>query len=244
MRWVMKNGLVFLAASFGIGLVAACSSAPTTQVTPLTDAGPTDSGPIDCGGDCPAGTHLVAQNETCSCVPDDPQCGDPGICGRGMHWDFVACSCQPDGQCPAQPCPKGTTWDPRSCTCIGDDPPPPACFIPGYGDCYYGQTCVIGRCGDGTPISCYCDSQGEARCGGSCPIYPDGGPPPPPPDSGPQGCWLPGSGYCPPNTSCVIGYCPDNVTPISCYCQGNGMSQCTGACPPGPPPPVDAGWAD
>ena len=247
----MQNRLAFLGVVLGLGLAAACSSAPTSKVEPLPDAGPPN-----CGGDCPVGTHLVASGGACSCVPDDPRCADPGICGHGMHWDFVACSCQPDApSCQPSTCPIGYDWDFRQCTCIPIDggPQPPACFIPGYGECYYGQTCVVAYCPDNSPITCYCDPQRGAECGGTCPPPPppwDAGPrpppwdagPPPPWDAGPQGCWLPGAGYCPAYTSCITGYCPDHVTPISCFCQGNGVSQCTGACPPGPP--VDAGWFD
>ncbi len=252
----MTNRLAVIGAFFGLGLAVACSSAPSGQGQQPTP----DSGPSTCGGDCQAGTHLVDQGGgNCSCVPDNPNCADPGICGQGLHWDFVACSCQPDNKphCDPTPCPFGSEWDPYKCACIGEGgPPPPACFIPGYGECYFGQTCVVAYCPDSSPLTCYCDPQRGAVCGGTCPSPPppwDGGPPPPwdagppppwdagpQPDSGPSGCWLPGAGYCPAYTSCFSGYCPDNVTPIFCYCEGNGVSQCAGACSPN----VDAGWRD
>jgi hypothetical protein len=195
------------------------------------------------GGVCAAGTHWDAAS--CDCVTD--HCADPGICGQGMHWDFSACSCQPNG--------SNVDSGPRV------DSGPGACFIPGYGECPQGTSCVIGKCADSQPIVCECFPSGGVGCS-SCvgPIdggppdpydggppdpydgpYPYDAPPPPPYDSGPlQGCYLPGHGYCPPLTTCTIGYCPDGVTPISCFCQGDGNSYCTGGCPP-PPPYPDAG---
>lgn len=250
----MKSSVAMFAAALAFGLVAACSAGSGgTKVTPV-DAGP-DSDPPVCGGDCVRGTHL--DPKTCACVPDNPACADPGICGPGLAWDFVACACEPTTVCAGTPCPIGTEWDPKLCQCITLDGGPRACFIPGYGECGYGQTCVVGYCSDSSPITCYCDPYGNVSCGGACPPQVDGGPPPPPPpppydggppDSGPIGCWLPGYGYCPPYTSCITGYCPDNVTPVSCFCEGNGVSQCTGACPPGPPHTdggvTDASWRD
>lgn len=196
-----------------------------------------DGGPCVDNADCAQGTHW--DRTACACVAD--KCADPGICGQGMRWDYVACSCQPN-VCTGD-CAVGYHLDPNGCTCEPDaDGGPNACFIPGYGECAYGTTCVTGYCPDGQPTTCECFPNGVAcsSCvgpfdGGPPPI--DGGPydapPPPPPDSAPtQGCYLPGYGYCPPFTTCNVGYCPDGITPISCFCQGDGNAYCTGACPP------------
>lgn len=48
------------------------------------------------------------------------------------------------------------------------------CVIPGYGTCAPSSTCVVARCPDGTPVSCFCSADSMPRCTGACPPL-DGG---------------------------------------------------------------------
>lgn len=97
------------------------------------------------------------------------------------------------------------------------------CVLPGYGTCARGTTCVIARCPDGTPVSCFCSPQGEPRCTGACP---------PPPDAGVT-CGAPRSQLerppCAPATPtldpmicrCILGYAWDGSACASlanCHC--------------------------
>lgn len=156
------------------------------------------------------------------------------FCGAGQTCSYQAspgctlqCECSSESQ--------------LACSDLCISPPPPPsdagpgyCNLPNGGLCGAGMTCVIGICADGSEQVCQCDSSGQYLSCSVCGIGVDAGPPPPPPPPPPpSGCYLPGGGYCEPFTTCVIGYCPDGMTPISCYCEGNGNSQCTGACPPG-----------
>ncbi len=101
------------------------------------------------------------------------------------------------------------------------------CYLPGYGVCPRGTSCITGRCPDGTPVSCFCTSDGRPLCTGACP----------PPDASPGGCVLPDGNRCALGSTCEVGRCPDG-TPITCHCAEGEHLLCTGACPP---PPSDAG---
>jgi hypothetical protein len=58
----------------------------------------------------------------------------------------------------------------------GGDGGPAGCRGFDGGTCAPGTTCQVGACPDGTPVSCFCDLNGElTQCTGACPPEFDGG---------------------------------------------------------------------
>jgi hypothetical protein len=221
--------LVLFSVTAGVPLAVACSSGPNGTGTPGPN--PTTTGTTTATGTSPTATA------TTTVVPPGG-CPDPGICGPGLYWDPTACRCQ-DGPPPP---PTGTVLPPPPPTTVDAGPPMPACFVPGYGECFPGETCVIAYCPNGGEDACYCAFDGMLSCYDSCGI--DAGPPPPfdagpppPPDAG-LSCYIPGYGDCPSGTTCNVGTCPDGRTPVTCFC-ADGQAYCNGACTP-----FDAGRID
>lgn len=146
-----------------------------------------------CGGACAVGYHL--DPASCTCVRDEDagpagcfvpgygQCPYNTVCVTGHCPDGqpIGCECFANGGVACSSCvvhidggpppPKdgGPPWDASP----PPPPPPQGCYLPGYGFCPPYTTCNTGYCPDGkTPISCYCQGDGNAYCTGACPPAP------------------------------------------------------------------------
>jgi len=104
---------------------------------------------------------------------------------------------------------------------------PEGCNLPGYGLCARGTSCVVGRCPDGSPVSCFCNNEGQPLCTGACP-------PPPPTDASVTcgqaqggsvtGCAPASLVLDPAICRCILGYYWDGracVSSANCQCLGN-----------------------
>lgn len=83
-------------------------------------------------------------------------CASNTYCQLGVCEDRVTpygCFCNADG----------------TSTCTLACPPPPPCYIPGYGNCAVNTSCDIGACpAGGGSISCFCSQGGYYDCSGGC----------------------------------------------------------------------------
>lgn len=100
------------------------------------------------------------------------------------------------------------------------------CLLTGYGVCPRGTSCVIGRCPDGTPVSCFCSLDGQPLCTGACPPPPDAsiacGEARPDPTT--PGCEAAVLQLDPAICRCILGYFWDGracVSSASCRCLGH-----------------------
>ncbi len=115
---------------------------------PETGPTPTDAGPgcyLSVGYGYPygpyGGTEFCASGTFC----------ELGVCPDGVTQ--YGCFCNADG----------------TASCSLSCPPPPPCYVPGYGDCAVNTTCTVGMCpNNGGPINCTCYQGGSYTCSGSC----------------------------------------------------------------------------